>query len=385
MRTFTPLFLSALLAACAVEGLSAAEPTSGKVLILDNDRTIEGDIERVGDQYHIHYSTGIARHPAARVLKLCNNTLEALAFLRQRANQDDPDEHLRLARWCHVHNLREEALKEVKLALEQRPDHEESRRLQRYLEQSAATPTAVQDPVTHPETTAKQETRPSGPPITITGDSLSMFASRIQPILMNACARCHSSSENNSAFRLVRSHSIGMLNRRAVQENLAAVLSQVHGSQPDRSPLLIKAISAHGPTGEAPIKGRQVQAFHVLEDWVKRTLETNTHLAETLRPTTAQTSDAPPPAPKKQEQPVAGPAPAPAPVRTNVPVTPSPTSAGPAPVRPVSVKPSPTAPAEQEQAIDHPPESEFDPVLFNRQFHPDRLNPKSGTPIKGKE
>src|SRR4051812_40953973 len=81
---------------------SSVEPKSGKVLVLDNDRTIEGDIDRLDDQYRVRRTVGITWVPADRVLKLCKDKPEALAFLRQHANLQDPDERLRLARWCHL-------------------------------------------------------------------------------------------------------------------------------------------------------------------------------------------------------------------------------------------------------------------------------------------
>src|SRR5688500_10836658 len=119
-------------------GLRAGEPARtapGKVLVLDNDATLEGDIERVGDRYRVRRSVGETWIPADRAARLCDSKEDALAFLRRRANLDDPDERLRLARWCHLHGLRDQALAEARAALGLRPGHEESRRLVQYLGQ----------------------------------------------------------------------------------------------------------------------------------------------------------------------------------------------------------------------------------------------------------
>src|SRR4051794_24534986 len=130
------LLLCALGQADAPTDVSAG-PAIGKVVVLDNDRTLEGEIERDGDQYRVRRSVGVTFIPAERVRKVCNDMKEALAFLRQKANKEDPDERLKLARWCHLQGLREAALEEVTAALAIRPDHAESKRLRHYLEQWA--------------------------------------------------------------------------------------------------------------------------------------------------------------------------------------------------------------------------------------------------------
>jgi hypothetical protein len=269
-----------LLCAAAVCGsrvrAGESDPAAGKVLILDNERTLEGDIEQIGDQYRVRRTLGVTWVPAARVLRLCGDKAEALAFLRKRANLDDADERLRLARWCHLQGLREEALAEVKEAVRLRPEHDESRRLQQYLEQSQRA--AAAEPAQAP---AKPATRPAPKlSVELSAESMSLFTTRVQPILMNACAKCHL-ADGAGAFKLERAHEIGAGNRRAVQQNLAAVLAQLNYRQPELSPFLIKATSAHGPAGEAPLRGQQAAAYRTLEDWVKLTLARHAGLRET--------------------------------------------------------------------------------------------------------
>src|SRR5262245_26520518 len=86
-----------------------ARPNKGKVLLLQNERTLEGEIEPVGDQYRIRRTVGETWVPASKVMRLCQTHEEAYAFLRERANLRDPDERLRLAQWCYLHDLREQA------------------------------------------------------------------------------------------------------------------------------------------------------------------------------------------------------------------------------------------------------------------------------------
>src|SRR6516225_8941943 len=116
--------------------LTPAQKT-GKVLVLDTERTLEGDIERQGEQYRVRRSLGELWVQRENVLRLCRDYPEAYAFLRTRANLRDPDEHLRLARWCQLHGLKNEALLEVTEAVRLRPQHAESQRLLRSLQRTA--------------------------------------------------------------------------------------------------------------------------------------------------------------------------------------------------------------------------------------------------------
>src|SRR5262249_35097951 len=79
----------------------AAEPgtpgTTGRVLVFDNERALEGDIRCEGSHYCVRRAVGEVWLPDDRVLKLCANWEEALAFVRSQANLRDPDERLRLA------------------------------------------------------------------------------------------------------------------------------------------------------------------------------------------------------------------------------------------------------------------------------------------------
>lgn len=349
MKTTFPLLLCGLIVV-AGPALAAApdRPATGTVLLLVNNRTLEGDIEQVGDQYRVRHNFGMTWVPGDGVLRLCKDKEDALAFLRRRANLRDPDERLRLARWCHLRGLREQAIAEVKAAVELRPEHEESRRLLQYLKQAT-----LQAPEAA-AAAAPAQPRTDKPAVELNADAMSQFATRVQPILMNACARCHVASGAGS-FRLQRTYAVGLANRRVLQQNLAEVLKQLNLRQPEYSPLLIKAVSAHGPTGEAPLRGRQAEAFKALDGWVRLTLANNPHLnerlpaAETARPFAEAAAVS-----------------RPVPVRDDRAVIPAP------PALPAAARKAPETPPP-------PPEAnaadDYDVTPFNRQMHPGRVPP----------
>jgi hypothetical protein len=203
-------------------------------------------------------------------MRLCADWNEAIAFMHSRANLDDPDERLRLAKWCHFNHQIELARAEASCALEMRPTHKATRQFVKLLE---LTPSGK---------STKPAAAPELPPvrqIDLSFESVTAFTIKIQPILMNTCVNCHSGTHQGS-FRLYRLHDGA--DRIATQRNLAAVLAQVNIDKPAASPLFFKALSAHGDAKIAPVPGKQSTMFTTLSNWVEQTLADNPHLRETM-------------------------------------------------------------------------------------------------------
>jgi hypothetical protein len=246
---------------------------AGRVLVLRNEQVLQGEVERVGDRYHVRREIGSTWVPLDQALYLCDNLGEAYTFVRRRANLSDPDERLRLAHWCRLHGLGAQALEEARAALALRPDDGPTGRLVRLLQERARSP---KPPAPPPEPEGGEEA--SLPPVDVDADTLSAFATRVQPILMNTCLRCHASGRER-AFHLRRVASPGLINRRSTQHNLAAVLRQVDYARPEASPLLTKAVSDHAQVGRAPLGGRDEPTYRALVAWLRATLKNNPHLA----------------------------------------------------------------------------------------------------------
>jgi hypothetical protein len=344
MHPHLSLALVLLAAAPGDEPTSAAPVvlTVGRVLVLENEGVLEGDVECVGDQYRVRRGQGETWVRGEQVLRLCRDHEDAYAFLRTRANLDDPDERLRLARWCRQYGLRRQALEEVQAAAQLRPEHAETRRLLNGLLQAAAASPPAPPAEPRPET-------PAPPPVDVSADCVAQFTTRVQPILMNACAGCHINSR--SAFHLQRCYDVGANNRKALQQNLSAVAAQINFAQPTMSPLLIKAVSTHCETmTRAPLRDRQAAAYVTLQEWVKRTVANNPHLApHAVEPPVQVAETKPTPA---EPTPLAAPRP--------VEVAPPPAAAPPAPKPTVSPN-----------IIDV-----VDPEMFNREHHPERYSGK---------
>src|SRR5262249_9003590 len=149
--------------------------------------------------------------PADQVLRLCVSQEEAYNFLRRRANLEDPDERLRLSDWCRQHGLRKQALDEMKAASAIRPDNARLRRLVGYLKEPSK---GGRGPPAPPR-------EKPAPRVDVTAESLGMFASKVQPILMNPCLRCHCAGRGGQ-FQLTRVSGPGMSNRLSLDRNLTA-------------------------------------------------------------------------------------------------------------------------------------------------------------------
>src|SRR6516162_3240974 len=132
MNTALRSFSLLAIVATAIPALAATTPeplTSGKFLVLRNGHTLEGDIERIGEQYRVRRNGGETLVPANTVLRLFRDADECCAFLRGKLNPLDPDDRLRLAKWCFDLGMRKQALEEALEADRLCPKHAPTQQL----------------------------------------------------------------------------------------------------------------------------------------------------------------------------------------------------------------------------------------------------------------
>jgi hypothetical protein len=356
--------LAALFPGLVRAGDTITPANTGQILVLGNERIIQGQIEKEGKQYRIRRQVGETWVPADQVLFVCNSMEEAYHFLRGRANLRDMDERMRLAKWCHLHSMRKEAVAEATAAVEIRPQSIAALRLLQTLQRTADSAEAKSISSVKMESRSTCETSPktlsSG--LEVSAETMSQFIRRVQPVLMNTCASCHMSGRAGT-FKLVRAYDGGMVSRNATQENLTAVLAQINREKWEVSAFLVKAVSLHGNTGQPPLKGRQALAFKSLEDWVRATLAENPQLQgpASSGPMEAPASISKSPEDRDNLEPPLSSDPAQAPRKissfgTEAPVSPKKSRATPG--EPV-MEPKPAKPVDP-----------FDPVIFNQQRNP---------------
>jgi hypothetical protein len=320
----------------------------------------------VDDHFRVRRLSGETLIPASQVLALCASLEDAYQFLRGRANLNDPDERLRLATWCRVNGLLAQALVEVEAAAQMRPGDVGIERLARRLRETRAHPGTAPRP-------ARPEDGPN-PHIDLTADALGLFATRVQPILMNTCASCHI-GDRAGAFRLVRTYDPTLANRKSMQLNLSAVLAQVNLREPSLSPLLTKAVSVHAPgMVAAPLRSRELAAYRSLDEWVRRTLASNPQLLERENAMVFPATGSPARDAGRFGQERSGSASSSPSIPSNppaVPPTPVATRTG-TPSAPATAPPVPASTMPTDKPNGPPVEDPVDPGTFNRQYHPER-------------
>jgi hypothetical protein len=242
-------------------GLAAAGPV-GKVLILDNELLIEGEIRQEGDRYIIRRGMGETIIPASKVIELVADRQQAYRVMSDRCNRHDFDERTRLLYWCMENSLRDEALAEAESLLKFRPADEKIQRLVQDLRAVKAPPA----PVPPASSAAPSDKVFEVETPDYNRESFGTFVSKVQPILMNACASCHSAGQGGN-FTLI--NVIGGSTPKASLFNLTSTLKQLTRTDLANSPLLVKAVAAHGQGVRPPLRDQHAPAYQNLEAWVQ--------------------------------------------------------------------------------------------------------------------
>lgn len=247
--------------------VARAEPAStSRILVLDNENLLEGEITRVEGGYQIRRAAGgDLILPNKRVLALVSDRKAAFSFVADRANLRDADERLRLARWCAVNEMLTEAMAQAKAAIRMRPGFAAAERLVASLELAANSPTSKNEPavVQAKAETPTRETVAEVPVVDYNSESFPLFVSKVNAILTNACAVCHARNDVK-VFKLTR-----LGGRSGATKNMLAALPHVNPKDPGASVILTKAVTPHGGGTEATFKTRTHPAYQTLETWVR--------------------------------------------------------------------------------------------------------------------
>jgi hypothetical protein len=162
--------------------------------------------------------------------------------------------------------LREQALTEAKEVLKIQPGNASAEQMTRSLEESLKlAPADGSAPVVAVRPPGVLDTEPD---VELTAEGVTTFASRAQPVLANQCMECHARADYAGAFKLVRvtGFEVGPQSTKA---NMRATASQLRKDDPLNSPLLAKALTAHGGMRQPAFATRNAVAFRVLEAWVQ--------------------------------------------------------------------------------------------------------------------
>lgn len=244
-----------------------------RLVVLRDGKVIEGSFRLAQGGYEIDQKGGRMFLPESLVWFEARHRRHAYEVLKQRLPCRTADEYTQLAKWCVTNQLYSCARDELRVALEQEPQHEEARSLAKSIDailKTGGAPDRKAEAPPAPEVSwADDAGTLGGLPKSVAAD----FSTRVQPLLVNRCANasCHGAAATNGfTLRVVRPGSPAF--RRLSQENLAAVLGQIDASNPAQSPLLVEPSRAgHGGSRKPLFAGPSGDAqFKALAVWVSR-------------------------------------------------------------------------------------------------------------------
>ncbi|MFO0797767.1 MAG: hypothetical protein U0804_09825 [Gemmataceae bacterium] len=354
-------------------------PTNGGVVVLQDGKIVEGHVSRAEGKVIVRRASVDQKFTTEQVKYVAGSKDEAYRLTLKDTKADDPAARLRLARWCMYNGMRENALTEAKEAVRLEPANRTAATLVRTLEESlklypgdGTTRVTTPAPTPAPTLPAPAPTLPAVPPPPVTTvpepdvapEAAVAFGPRVQPVLMNQCASCHASATHTSAFKLTAVPS-NEVNAAATRANLRAAAAQVKKTEPAASPLLLKAVTAHGGQLMPAFGDREAAAFRILQAWAFLSVG---ELAPPVAAAPPAAAPVLPPAPVADVRPTL---PLPPTVPASVPTVPAPPAIPPAegsipPIPPASDNPGfgRTAPPPIPVV---PAKDEFDPDNFNRR------------------
>jgi len=251
---------------------------SGQFIVLKGDKLIEGSVVSNGEKVVIRRGALDRSVDRTEVLYIGETRDDVYRFMLAKALPESIDGRLAVANWCTMNGLREQGLTEARAILKLQPGHRAATDLARAVEASLR-----QFP--------PDGLSPKGAGVLVTVDvpeadvsaeAATSFATKAQPVLANQCMECHARDDHASSFRLKRVTGFEV-GPQSTHANLRAVASQLKKDDPSNSPLLVKALIAHGGMKQPAFVSRQAVAFRVLESWVQSALG-NSILAPMIPP-----------------------------------------------------------------------------------------------------
>jgi hypothetical protein len=209
---------------------SAAGPGSGKFIVLKGNKLVEGSVSVAGEKAVLRQGSFEREMPKTDVLFVAETKDDVYRFMLAQVPATDAAARLGVARWCMFAGLREQALVEAREVLKIQPINASAAQMVRSLEESlklappdgSAPVVAVRPPGGVLETELD---------VDLTAEGATTFASRAP--------------------------------------NMHATAAQLRKDDPLNSPLLVKALTAHGGMRQPAFATRQALAFRVLEAWVQ--------------------------------------------------------------------------------------------------------------------
>jgi hypothetical protein len=285
---------------------SAPSPTN-TVLLLSNGRILRGTVTEEGDNYIIRQNGGEIKVPKGQAEDAFGSMEALYNYKRAQVPPRDPDEHMKLARWCLSQNMQAEAKTHLLAVQALIPRSNEVKAMLVSIE--AAEARAAARPRVDPalvQTGGEMPARAPGPasaapagdsrpaeidvavlknagkelgltglpvifdlPPAIAVKRADVFARLVHPVLQASCAKCHN-EQYQGKFQLVEVKKRRDLTANVFRANLDATLQLVDPENPARSEILSSALIPHGngPNKRPIFRGSNDPRFQIISAWV---------------------------------------------------------------------------------------------------------------------
>ena len=281
-------------AAPAPQGPPNPAPTSSvtyQALLLSNGKVVRGEIveDDAAGVFHHRQRAGTVPYPRAMVQKAAGSVEELYRFQVVRLPLGDPDERMKLARWCLTEHLPAQA-KEQLLAIRQiSPNDANVKRMLYNLDATAGRsgvdtevrrtsgemPADDQPAALDPRALATVKNRFNAVPVIFDLPPAQAvmrareFTTHVQPVLLQSCVKCHN-EKYQGIFQLVEiKNNRDLRNPDIPRANLDAALRLVNPDDPARSDILSAGLVPHGGNKNAIFRGPNDQHYQLLATWVK--------------------------------------------------------------------------------------------------------------------
>jgi len=275
-----------------------ASPTH-TVLLLSNGRILQGAITEEGADYVVRQSGGPIRVRKADAERAFGSMADLYRHKRAETNERDPDERLKLARWCMSQDMPAEAKEELRAVVALSPSSANAKAMLSKMEaaesRAAARPkddalvqasAEVVEPADRQAPAemdaaavrrARREMGLSGIPVifdlppTVAVKRADEFARAVHPVLQMTCAKCHN-EQHAGQFQLVEVKRRKEMSVNVLRANLDATLRFIDPENPAKSELLSSALVPHGNgANKRPIfGGSNDPRFQVIATWVNK-------------------------------------------------------------------------------------------------------------------
>lgn len=274
------------------QGPAKAPSASPTVLLLSNGRVLTGPISEDVSNYVIKQGTNDLRYPKRDVQGAFLSIEDAYRYKLAQVPDRDPDEQLKLARWCMGLKLMAEAKTALQAVLALSPNHAEASSMLAFSEGAEARAARRDPEVQRSGAEVAKDDEPkhlnpavirsgirelgvSGQPVifdlpaALAVKRANEFVRFVHPVLQRACARCHNEQYPGS-FQLVQVKTRHDQTADVFRANLDATLRLVDPDDLAKSELLSSALVPHGPgPKKRPIfRGSNDPEYQILSAWV---------------------------------------------------------------------------------------------------------------------